>query len=379
MKKFLYLFIGIFFLSGCVNSDYNAVLQATMSNNPTLAYKNLARKKTLYYAKHPKQLKTDIKFLMNFKKNIARFWGKSNALIPQKKKYVKYFQNYKSRAIVDFAKGIVKVETLGDKKSLQQSIVTTLLLPDNPQNIDLFSAKNVKPGGVPYLYGEVRDNQGKNIRYRWRANQYAKFLLKNSYKQTTIKRNAKRLKMSYVTFPMVRNHANIRVTKFKPLVKQYAKKYHVSETLVYAIIKTESDFNQFAVSGSGAYGLMQIIPRTAGRDAYYHIKGSKHTPSKSYLFNAKNNIELGVAYLHILGTQYLKGIYNPTSRQYCVISAYNTGSGNVLKTFSKNRNRAKKVINRLSPSHVYKKLRSNLPYVETRNYLKKVVTAKREF
>jgi len=163
------------------------------------------------------------------------------------------------------------------------------------------------------------------------------------------------------------------------LVKKYAKKYNISKTLVYAIIKTESDFNQFAVSSSGAYGLMQIIPRTAGRDAYSYTKGKKHTPTKNYLFNANNNIELGIAYLNILSEKYLTGIYNPVSREYCVISAYNTGSGNVLKTFSKNRIKAKQAINRLTPNSVYIKLRHHLPYVETRNYLKKVVTAKKEF
>ena len=379
MKKYLTILFITFVLFGCASSDYNAILQAGMSKNPSVALESFARNKSIHYIQHPKQLQSDIKFLTGFIKNISKSWGKKNVVIPRKKEYVKYLQNYKSRALIDFTKGTVRVETLGDKESLKQSIVTTLLLPDDPRSVDLFGAKNVKLGGTPYLFGEVKDDMGKNIRYQWRAKRYADILLKNNYKTTTMKRNGKSVKIGYVEFPMVHDHANIRIAKFRPLVKKYARKYDISENLVYAIIKTESDFNQFAVSRSGAYGLMQIMPKTAGRDAYLHVKGKRVTPSKTYLFNAKNNIELGVAYLHILNKEYFAGIYNPVSREYCVISAYNTGSGNVLKVFSKERNRAKKVINKLPPKSVYTKLRNNLPYVETRNYLKKVVRAKKEF
>jgi len=379
LKKYLIILFSIFFFSACATSDYNSIIGAGISKNPSAAFKVIARSKSVYYIQHPKQLKNDIKSLSNFMSNISKSWGKNNILIPKKREYVKYLQNYKSRALIDFTKGTVRVETLGDKKSLRKSIVTTLLLPDDPRGADLFSAKAVKLGATPYLFGEVKDDMNKNIRYQWRANRYAGILLKNNYKTSTIKRDGKVVKMSYVEFPMIKDHADIRIVKFKPLVKKYAKKYNISENLIYAIIKTESDFNQFAISGSGAYGLMQIMPKTAGRDAYLHVKGKKHTPSKTYLFNANNNIELGVAYLHILDKKYLAGIYNSISREYCVISAYNTGSGNVLKTFNKNRNKAKKSINSMPANTIYKKLRKNLPYKETRNYLKKVVRAKKEF
>ena len=379
MKNYLIIPIIALLFTACGPSDYNSIINASLSKNPTASFENFAKKKSIYYIHHPKQLKADIHFLVHFKENISKYWGKGNVVVPKRKEYVKYLQNYKSRALINFTKGTVRVETLGNKANLKKSIITTLLLPADPRGIDLFGAKNVKLGGTPYLYGEVKDDKGKNIRYQWRAKRYANILLKRNYRTTTIKRNGKNIKMHYVVFPMVHDHANVRVAKFKPLVKKYARKYHISETLVYAIIKTESDFNQFAVSGVGAYGLMQIIPRTAGRDAYLYINGKKHTPTKAYLFNANNNIELGVAYLNILSKKYLKGIYNPLSREDLVISAYNTGSGNVLKTFSKNRSRAKQMINRLRPYSVYIKLRKHLPYVETRNYLKKVVTAKKEF
>ena len=381
MKKILCSTIALLALTGCSKNDIYTLTKAAITKNPA-ALKSLGTSKAIGYATNPKQLKKDLQFLEEFIDNIASIWGEDNVQVPKKKEYVKYMQNYKSRALIDFDKGIVTIETIdirNTKNSLQEAIVTTLLLPDDPRAADLFGANKVKLGATPYLLGEVKDDQNKNIRYEWRANRFAKRLIQNQIKTKTIQRNGKNVLVSYVDIKMVKDHANIRVAKFKPLVKQYAKKYHLSENLIYAIIQTESNFNQFAVSHAGALGLMQIVPTSAGRDAYSYTKGKTWTPSKSYLFNAKNNIELGSAYIQLLGNKYLEGIYNPISREYCIISAYNTGSGNVLKTFSSNRNRAKNIINSKSPSEIYEILRNKLPYEETRRYLKKVVDYKKDF
>jgi len=385
MRKKILLFSTLLF-TGCSTGDIQSITVAALSKNPSAAFQSLAKNKTTQYAVNPKRLISDIKamdaFLKDFKNNISKFWGVDNIKIPQKKEYVKYMQNYKSRALIDFDKGIVTVETLDNtnaKKSLNEAIVTTLLLPDDPRAADLFGSKPVKLGATPYLLGEVKDDQNKDIRYSWRANRYANILTTTKFQEKEIIKEGKKVKVSYVNIPMVKDHANIRVAKFKPIVKKYAKKYQLSENLVYAIIQTESNFNQFAVSGAGAIGLMQIVPSSAGVDAYKHAKGKNWTPTKSYLFNATNNIELGSAYIQILEDKYLKGITNPISREYCVISAYNTGSGNVLKTFNSNRNRATTLINKKTPAEVYSTLRERLPYVETRNYLRKVVTYKKQF
>ncbi len=379
MKQYIFFTCTLFLLCGCTVSDYQSLATAAISRNPTVAFEGFARNKSIQYAANPKRLSKDLKFLSHFTQNISKQWGDENVKVPNKKEYVKYMQNFKSRALVDFDKGMIRVESLDSKKSLKNAIVTTLLLPSDPRGADLFSAGEIKLGSTPYLLGEVKDDQNKNIRYSWRANRYADVLLKKNYKTKTIKNGNKTEKVYFVTIPMVKDHTSVRVAKFKPYVKKYAKKFGLSENLIYSIIKTESNFNQFAVSNAGAYGLMQIVPKSAGRDAYKEAKGRTWTPSKSYLFNAKNNIELGSAYIRIIAKKYLAGINNPISREYCVISAYNTGSGNVLKTFSKNRVKAKSIINSKKPSEVYSHLRSNLPYKETRRYLKKVVTYKKDF
>jgi membrane-bound lytic murein transglycosylase C len=157
-------------------------------------------------------------------------------------------------------------------------------------------------------------------------------------------------------------------------IKREAHKQKIPVSLVFAIIDTESSFNPMARSYVPAYGLMQIVPQTAGVDAYYHLYRKKRLLSSSYLYNSKNNITMGSAYLHILYYKYLRHIKNPTSRLYCTIAAYNTGAGNVARAFvaTNNTYKAAQLINRLTPDEVYARLLKDLRYSEPKRYLVKV-------
>jgi soluble lytic murein transglycosylase-like protein len=59
-------------------------------------------------------------------------------------------------------------------------------------------------------------------------------------------------------------------------IEWYAKKYRLDPGLLRAVIKTESDFRQHAVSPKGAVGLMQLTPATAAtlrvNDSYDSIQ-----------------------------------------------------------------------------------------------------------
>lgn len=161
---------------------------------------------------------------------------------------------------------------------------------------------------------------------------------------------------------------------YAPSVYKNAEKTKMDDALVWAIIETESSFNPMAKSGIPAYGLMQIVPNSAGQDATEQLFGKAKILSPSYLYNSDNNIEIGSTYLNILYYRYLKGIKNPVSRMYCAIAAYNTGAGNVAKAFTGKRriSPALEKINKMSPQQVYNHLVSNLPYEETRRYVQKV-------
>lgn len=316
--------------------------------------------------------------------NVNKTWGKTETKLPTRTSYVKYTQNYRSRTIVDFDTGKIVVETVDDKNaraSLKNAIVTTLLTPDDPRAVDLFSDKPVTLSSAkePYLLGLVQDQQGKAVSTPAQAEGFADYLLEKqaATRKVEVKEGAK--DALYVSIAMVANFQNKQAEKYRVTVDKYAAQFKVSPSLVFAVIRTESNFNPFAVSGAPAYGLMQLVPSSGGREGYRAAKGRDEAPTKDYLFDAENNIELGTAYLGVLFSKQLDYVTNATSREYCVISAYNTGPSNVLKAFSKDKVAAVNGINGLEPPGVYEKLRTSLPYEETRQYLVKVVGYRKQF
>ena len=124
---------------------------------------------------------------------------------------------------------------------------------------------------------------------------------------------------------------------------------------------------------------MQVVPKTAGRDVFKLVKKRSGQPSPQYLFNPENNIDTGTAYFYLLKNRYLKGVRNPLSLEYSMISAYNGGAGGVLNTFSRNRSRAMKDLNSLQPNQVYWALTHKHPSSESRRYLEKVTNYKQQF
>jgi len=50
---------------------------------------------------------------------------------------------------------------------------------------------------------------------------------------------------------------------YHSIVKNTAGKYNLDPSLIHAVIKTESNYNKYAVSRKGAMGLMQLMPSTA--------------------------------------------------------------------------------------------------------------------
>jgi membrane-bound lytic murein transglycosylase C len=304
-------------------------------------------------------------------------WGPKEVKLPEKKKYVKYTQEYRSRAIVDFDHGQITVETVDDKNprdSLSRAVVVTLLTPQDPRIVDVFSDKDIPVSGnqEPYLLGLVVDQQGKPVRTQAEAESFARYVLDNQLGTRIIEQDATKKEATYVTISMVVNLPQKQAEKYRSVVLRYAEQYQMSPSLVFAIIRTESNFNPYAVSSVPAYGLMQLVPTSGGREAYRRAKGEDVAPTRDYLFDPGNNVELGTAYLNVLMFNQLNQVANQISREYCVIAAYNTGPGNVLRTFSKNRTTAVQQINDLQPAALYDKLRSALPYQETRNYLEKV-------
>lgn len=338
--------------------------------------KEYARHKAGQYSRDPNALLRDLKnikqLLDELRGKAKNKWGEKDADMPGNDKYVKYTDDYESKAIIDFSAGRITVQTISQKdhhQKLRQAIIATLLSTADPSATDIFSDQQPVFNGEPFLYGQVLDQDGVAIRFEWRAGRFAEYLINT---QLQVLQTSKGERHS-VTFPMVQNHYELRKNQYSEYVLAAAARYQVSATLIYAIIETESSFNPFAVSTSNAYGLMQIIPATAGKDVYTRIKNRPGQPTRDVLFQPEYNIDIGAAYLHILDDIYLKKIIDPQSREYTTISAYNGGAGNVFKTFSNNRDRAPAVINSLSAREVYRRLVEDHPRAETRRYIEKVL------
>ncbi|CAM3618606.1 MULTISPECIES: murein transglycosylase domain-containing protein [Helicobacter] len=395
MNRILCVFFGLLFAAllsfvfgGCLMSYRDLIY------NPQILTEGISKeqviKKAVNYALNPKQIESDIKNLQaNFKKivttltqNASKKWGENNTPTASQEVYVKYTDSYLSRAQVDFSKGIISVATLdteNPKASLKRAIVTTLLTPEDPEEVDLYSDKEITFNSKPYLADLVKDNEGKAVLYSWRANQYADYLIENKLQTTEITENGTKKKVYYVQFEMVEDYEVQSEHKYGEYVALFAKEYKLEQALIFAIIKTESSFNPYAVSHIPAYGLMQVVPASAGRDVYKMLNNRDGIPTKEMLFTPKTNIQYGSTYLNILFTRYIKGVKNSLSHEYCVIAAYNTGSGNVLSVFDKDRTKAVQKINSMTSAEVYRKLRTSLKYEEARNYLHKVTNAKKEF
>jgi hypothetical protein len=120
------------------------------------------------------------------------------------------------------------------------------------------------------------------------------------------------------------------------IISYYAQKYDLEKSLVYAVIKQESNGNPNAVSSAGARGLMQLMPGTAQDMGVYKI------------FDPTQNIAGGTQYL-----SKMKKLFNDDVT--LVLAGYNAGPGNV------------------------KKYNGVPPFKETQNYVRRVQQLQRQY
>ena len=410
MKKFLFVLPVLVLLASC-SSEGSAKLDSLLkvansssaknltkiatSSDPKAAAKAMLDTKREQWERDPMQLARDLKVakrdfdnLMNaLSGNVKKKWGKGEMRLPGSKTYVKYTKQYKSRAIVNFEQGEISVETLEENAdaSLKSAIIATLLTPEDPASVDVFSdsAINLNSKSSPFLLGLVLNDAGQEIATPELAADFADKLLPLAKTRSIQTENGEK-PVRFVTFTMVANFEDQKAQKYLQVVRKYAKQYNVSPSLVLGVIKSESSFNPHAVSGAPAYGLMQLVPTSGGREAYRRARNQDIAPSREYLFDAENNIELGTAYLSVLTYEQLDGVSDRTSRDYCVISAYNTGPSNVMRAFTEAKGKQRfedglQRINSLNPSQVFQTLREKLPYEETRSYLPTVNTNRKRY
>jgi membrane-bound lytic murein transglycosylase C len=325
-----------------------------------------------------------------------------------KKEWVEYSKDLKQRSRVDFEKEEIQIEVVVDNggkldRDYMRKALTTLVKKDRAQAFaddqvaTAIEDRSKKEVGTEFLKTAPIKAEplltafltGKNDTTDQEIDEIIAHMMGSDYVFNRVV-NSKGKTVHSITVPLTAPKSVVAKTppakggrpsqlsrKASTVwshVDRFADTQKISKALVLAVIETESAFNPQAKSGVPAYGLMQIVPGSAGVDATQELDGKGRILAPSYLYDSENNIEIGSTYLHILLYRYLKGVKDPLSRLYCSIAAYNTGAGNVSRAFiGKTRIRnAFPVINKLTPQQVYDHLLEKLPHDETKHYLERV-------
>jgi soluble lytic murein transglycosylase len=143
---------------------------------------------------------------------------------------------------------------------------------------------------------------------------------------------------------------------FWPEVKEASETTSLDPYLILSVIREESRYEPEARSIAGAIGLMQLMPQTArlcNKNIKIHFKNSPE------LSDARTNI--------LLGSYYLKQLVNQLGSIPLALASYNGGE-DAVRDWLKN-----------GKYSTIDEFIEDIPYDETRNYVKKVMTTYFEY
>lgn len=307
------------------------------------------------------------KAISAYKKQVEALWPQSD--LEDAQKLTSYSKDLHTKSLVDFKKNEITISQISDKKISKKALVKQLNKMLKLNNKEAFAQNRLEQtiDGIVEDKGYVKKAKVDNLP-----------LLQVGYTKTEIKpediKMVKNGNLYQVKYNMPKNSTFKRSYNYLSSAKSNARRFKLEPQILLAIMHSESSFNPMARSHIPAFGLMQIVPKSAGIDAYKFIYKKRRLLSASYLYNTQNNIEMGSAYFHILYYKFLSSIKDPRSRLYCAIAGYNTGAGNIAWAFVKNYNvkKAARIINTMTPAQVYNHLQKHLKYDEPKHYLKRV-------
>ena len=336
-------------------------------------------------------LKAEQEAYDKFVKKMSAVWGGDNVVESTSKEWVEYTDNGNSRSIVDFEKGeatieiiVTEEESLSEEaieKKVEDKIKELIISQGKTKDYDSSKEKAVPLQETPVLENQVQTPSGEVVT-KENLNESVKEIaeeVKIEKKEVTGDDGEKR-QVVEVKLELAPDHIRTRAEQYKAEVEKYCRKYDVNPAMAYAVMQTESSFNPKAKSYVPAYGLMQIVPSSAGQDCAQSLKKPFTQPTANYLYEPENNIEMGIHYLYLLNKRYYTGVTNQDSRDLCVIASYNTGAGNVARALRGDTKISKAIpqINAMSYDELFRYFeRKLLP--ETQNYIRKVTERMNEF
>ncbi len=188
------------------------------------------------------------------------------------------------------------------------------------------------------LYGLARLYQENG------AHNKALRLARNSSLFSYCKSNSRAIGPCYFTFSYPKG--------FSDIVEKYARKRNLSPAVVYALIHQESTYRPWVVSPAHAVGLMQIIPKT-GVEIANDLNFANY--SNDLLYDPEININFG--------THYMAKVFKKFGGKLpSALASYNAGP-DVVGKWMRNKGHL--------PDEIFIE---EIPYRETNNYVKKIIT-----
>ena len=138
---------------------------------------------------------------------------------------------------------------------------------------------------------------------------------------------------------------------YQDFINEHALKFKRSPYLFLSLVREESHFDKSARSSVGAVGLSQLMKPTAD-----FIE--KESVSQEKLLNPDDNIKMGIKYFDYL-VKYFDG------DEFLAILSYNAGPGNIKKWLN----------NPNISSNEIDVFVENVPFLETKNYIKKILSS----
>ncbi len=319
---------------------------------------------------------------IQYKDEIEQKWNEFKE--STNKEWVSYSEGFAGRSVVDFEAGKIEVKAIIEKDNPQAEAIVKKNLKEHIKSI--FSEKDETKTAILSNQVEIPHSNEK-ITNQNIEQIVDKIVEKSKITEMKGKDNQNRIVIA-VSLDMVPNHIKIRAEKFKSIIEEKCRRFDVEPALVLAIIHTESFFNPKAYNRHGnAYGMMQIVPKYAGLTMNNVLYKKKTQPSSTQLFNAETNIEMGTGYIRWLIDYKWKKVKDKTNQQYCIICSYNGGPGTIYKAMTGKMNKIgtekwNKMfddLNNMDNDKLYKKLRKDVPWKETRNYIKLVKERMEQF
>lgn len=297
----------------------------------------------------------------SFEERVKKKWP--DGAIPSQKVFVEYFADDTARVKIDYENGTVTAETLapsngteGSAKVVIQNALKAIVNDDAKASNKIVNKNEISSDPVKPAQAIIAD------------------LMSAVQAGDAVKGSDGVTRQSFkTTLKMVPGHMKRRAERFRPIAEKWAKQFQLDPSYVLAIIRQESAFNPRARSWVPAYGLMQIVPKYAGKEVLREVTGQATLPDEDFLYDPEKNIMVGTTYLKILRDKYFPDVKDSEVQRHLMTASYNWGPHRIKTAIQKGR-----LSSRSPASEVFDRLQRIAPE-ETKQYLRRVVQYTEEF